>query len=343
MSNDSSTSLRENGGKSQSKKVVINLIGVCEAMDPFEWPSGEFLQKNICGHVELTKHSISTSEASRLCNLDAKCWQAAARYSLLKKYGYSIPSISSSPIELTVNEIQIVQQRWNEVINEVNACSSDDLDVNKFESAEKFENNDPIREASVSTIEIDFVDFIKSQCCFSNNRRLEWSLMLCPPGVQFQLHAHPNIELIYCIRGALYEVRMNGPPLSRHFEKFGSGCGDNTMTKVAGPELTHVQRSWSFDTLRESQWLVNEVGSIHKSFTSSKSDGGCDLLVLWGGSHANISDPPITPNVQKAVDFIDERLRGDRSTEINEFCCSEGNVNAISATFLPESERSGIL
>lgn len=194
-----------------------------------------------------------------------------------------------------------------------------------------------------SSINIDFMDFIVNQCCLSNNRQLEWSVMSCPPGVQFQLHAHPNIEVIYCIRGSLHEVRMNGPPVTRRFEEHGS---DNfSMTKVSGPELTYLQRSWSFGTLNSSQWLVNEVGSIHKSFTSSTSDGGCDLLVLWGGSHANISHPPITPNIQKAVDFMDGRLQMENFSSENsdELCCFERNGTIITAKFLPESEKTGLL
>jgi hypothetical protein len=328
-------------GKPQNKKVEINMIGVCEPMNPVEWPSGEFLEK-----------SISEGFVDR--NLDAKYWQAAVRYALLKKYGCSISLVNSSTIQ--VNEIQFVQQRWEELVNEVvckkpdvnaseavtNTSDSGNFDVKKYVTSEKDEKDDRIGEHEVSTssIKIDIIDFIKNQCCISNNRQMEWSLMLCPPGVQFQLHAHPNIELIYCLRGALYEVRMDGPPISRRFEKLGGGENETTRN-VAGPELTYSQRSWSFGTLKASQWLVNEVGSIHKSFTSSKSDGGCVLLVLWGGSHANIVEPPLTPNVQRAVDLMDKRLRGECSTENSDsFCCSEAG-SIISTTFLPESEKSG--
>jgi hypothetical protein len=367
MVNDSAKALDDNDGGSQKKKVAIHLIEVCKAMDPLEWPSGEFLEKYISELFAASATSSASASKSSYCspnpegvnfNMCAKYWQAAARHALMEKYGHSVHTENSSSIQL--NEIELVQKRWEELVREVfcskpsvksseavaNTSDSDEIDILKNYTAEQAEGGNRIEESngSASSIRIDIIDFIKNQCCISNNRQMEWSLMLCPPGVQFQLHAHPNIELIYCLRGALYEVRMDGLPISRCFEKSdGADGGDEAKAKVAGPELTYIQRSWSFGTLKASQWLVNEVGSIHKSFTSSKADGGCDLLVLWGGSHANILEPPISPNVQKAVDSMNKRLTEDCSAENNNaYCCSEtGNI--ISATFLPDSEKSGIV
>ena len=51
----------------------------------------------------------------------------------------------------------------------------------------------------------------------SNERILEWSLMDIVPGCQFNLHAHPNIELVYWLYGELHEVRMDGKPITKTF------------------------------------------------------------------------------------------------------------------------------
>jgi hypothetical protein len=356
MSFDTSTSLGDNGDNKRKTKVAIHTIGVCKAMNPLEWPSGEFLEKTISEHLsESTKGTNYSTPIGTNYKSDTRYWQAAARYSLLSKYGYSVPLVSSSPPQL--NEIQLVHQRWEEVVKQIcrkqslnafdavtNTIDRQDLDVNVITEQDDDDNRSSECHETASSIKSDFIDFIMNQCCISNNRQMEWSVMSCPPGVQFQLHAHPNIELIYCIRGTLYEIRMNGPPITRRFEKCRLENECETMTKCVGPELTYIQRSWSFGTLKASQWLVNEVGSIHKSFTSSRSDGGCDLLVLWGGSHVNILDPPITPNIQKAVDLMDERLKEECGTQINnELSCCETNGSTISATFLPESEKSGAI
>ena len=82
----------------------------------------------------------------------------------------------------------------------------------------------------------------------TNGRSLTWSVMHCPAGKQFQLHAHPNLELIYCATGALHEVRMVGDPVTKEFAP-----ADTVSTKVHGPDLTKVRRSWSFATLQAGE------------------------------------------------------------------------------------------
>lgn len=152
----------------------------------------------------------------------------------------------------------------------------------------------------------------------SNQRPLQWTLMDCSPGCQFRLHAHPNMELVYCIKGALHEIRMEGSPWTKTFDTATEG-------QLVGPSVTQLQRPWKFGTLQEGTWLVNEVGSIHKSFTASNC--GCKLLVLWGGSHANIPDEPSM--ISDAVFSMDERV-----------CSCTHDGETISETFLPASERS---
>ncbi|GAX26775.1 hypothetical protein FisN_9Lh042 [Fistulifera solaris] len=153
----------------------------------------------------------------------------------------------------------------------------------------------------------------------SNQRPLQWALMDCMPGCQFRLHAHPNIELVYCMEGALHEIRMDGLPFTKSFDSDGAGEGI-----LIGPSVTQLQRPWKFGTLQKGTWLVNEVGSIHKSFTASNC--GCKLLVLWGGSHANIPEEPSM--ISEAVRSMDEKV----------CACHAGEM--ISETFLPNSERN---
>jgi hypothetical protein len=42
----------------------------------------------------------------------------------------------------------------------------------------------------------------------SNGREMKWDMMLVQPNTSFRLHAHPNIELIYVIQGAMHEFRF---------------------------------------------------------------------------------------------------------------------------------------
>jgi hypothetical protein len=334
-------------------------------MNPYDWPSGEFLWSlcktiddngQVCGiGFHNTSTSISVGEKCQAClntgndvspsphieKIEAKVsmpdyWKASARRAMLDKFGYSTfdhlvdgsrndNGKDSRKFPLLPDEVCAVQRRWMDVIKEIND-----------------KQNNPCSDNITipgSDDNLDFIDFVTNRSCKSNERQLQWSIMSCPRGVQFPLHAHPNLELIYCIRGTLYEIRMNGEPITRSFKEDETGSEELRDEKVlVGPTLTDIKRSWSFDTLQAGQWLVNEVGSIHKSFTSARSDGGCDLLVLWGGSHANIRHPPISPNVQNAVDFMDGKLHTDSRNLRNDVsCCSKNDT--ISELFLPDSER----
>lgn len=119
---------------------------------------------------------------------------------------------------------------------------------------------------------------------------------------------------------------MQGPPLPNQYEPHPTkpDC-------VKGPNLSMLQRQWKFGTLREGAWLVNEAGSVHKSFTAT-SGNGCTLITLWSGSHADILEPefPVEPNVQQAVDKMDQRLAT---------CKCSSNWKQLEETFLPALER----
>ena len=81
--------------------------------------------------------------------------------------------------------------------------------------------------------------------------------------------------------------------------------------------------------------MVNEVGSIHKSFTATNGNG-CVLLCLWGGSHADIADELAL--VTDAVEMMDRRLTDECGCHP-----SDGDFESIQEIFLPESERSKAL
>jgi len=281
------------------ESVVIKDYGPLapQQLDPPAWPSGEFLMETLRDkglHPELKG--------------DATYWQAAARWVLLQKYGFkdripskeqayhqeSVQGKSSRRLVFTAKELEVIQQIWDSLgIPDTDKTTNDLLQL--------------------------------LQSGRSNNRTLQWAVMDVAAGCQFHLHAHPNLELVYCAAGALHEIRMEGDPLTKDYQV----RADNPA-KLKGPNLTQLSRPWYFDSLQEGEWLVNEAGSIHKSFTATSGDG-CLLLVLWGGSHADVleQEEPASVNVQKAVDTMDDKLGN----------CDCTTWDRISETFLPESEK----
>ena len=333
--------------------------------NPLEWPSGEFLltcleeAKAFDGrthrHPHKTRHdvddmnSVESNDEPDSCN--PNFWQANARRALLHKYGYLSSSadyddegMETSRNVRNVQEIETIQTLWKQVVESALSSSA----KNNTKEACNDDNDDDDDD--------DLVEFIRSQCQQSNHRNLLWSGMHCQPGTQFQLHAHPNLELVYCCQGALHEIRMLGDPLTKCFDRDGEDPQNHQKQQppppnqqqcgVQGPNLSTLQRSWKFATLPAGRWLVNEVGSIHKSFTSTARTG-CHLLALWGGSHANILHPPVSVNIQGAVDATDQQMarhhqlasatgRSASSSACYGDCTNWANISQI---FLPESER----
>ena len=289
---------------------------------------------------------------------DARFWQAAVRWALLKKYGYltqptRIHEASSSSLEdpfvvvennqkkvrtlqFSERDLQPIADLWNEQCALATTSKGKDDDTND-------DTND----------DDDLRQFLRTGGR-SNDRPLQWSVLDCGPACQFQLHAHPNLEVIYCMTGALHEIRLAGAPVTKTFvaqkvqqEEEENTTGNrhdtsdketptSTTTILQGPDLSQLQRPWKFDTLNEGEFLVNEVGSIHKSFTATNSQG-CRLLVCWGGSHADVTrdQEPTSVSVQGALETMDARL------STCDGCGGGGDsVTALSETFLPASERS---
>jgi hypothetical protein len=145
----------------------------------------------------------------------------------------------------------------------------------------------------------------------SNNRQLTWNIMLIPKHKRFHLHAHPNVELIYCVKGTLYEHRL----LNNGTEGVESSLQVDPVDPTIGPDLAQytkcsgLKNSSGCDTstlrfskrsLQTGTFLVNPTHSIHLSYSNRE---GAALLVLWGGGHANIVGDRIPEGLVEGFDF----------------------------------------
>ena len=121
----------------------------------------------------------------------------------------------------------------------------------------------------------------------SNGKKLKVCMMRIAPNTAFKLHAHPNIEVIYCLKGCIREYRLVGSPLiiaedrqvldsddlvtlnnGRRFEY--RACCSNSYILKCEDKGDKCQIMGPF--------LFNETGSMHLSFTD---DEGCLMLVIW--------------------------------------------------------------
>jgi len=90
--------------------------------------------------------------------------------------------------------------------------------------------------------------------------------------------------VVYVIKGALYELRLQGPPPTTSFPP--------------GPDLsttTTTTTTFEEKLVRAGSMMVNEIGSIHQSFTREE---GAVLLCIWGGSHFNLPPERYPPGVK---------------------------------------------
>mmetsp|Transcript_58548 Transcript_58548/g.171298 ORF Transcript_58548/g.171298 Transcript_58548/m.171298 type:complete len:277 (-) Transcript_58548:257-1087(-) len=128
----------------------------------------------------------------------------------------------------------------------------------------------------------------------SNGYPLRLQILCLPPHEWFNVHAHPNIEVEYTLAGTLHEIRLANhcmPPASLQADPPVSA---EELPELSGPDLTALSRDhadkgtpldWRKESVGRGEWLVNEIGSVHQSFTEGE---GCTILVLWSGCHANV-------------------------------------------------------
>jgi len=107
---------------------------------------------------------------------------------------------------------------------------------------------------------------------------LGWSVLIIEPNRFFPCHQHPNVELIYCARGALYENRVLSSAL---INAPLPASGARVLVDSGFPRLFRVHQR------RGGETFENPRFSVHQSYTL---DEGCVLLVLWAGKHANLVD-----------------------------------------------------
>jgi hypothetical protein len=311
-----------------------------------EWPNGKQILR-ILFDEGIAVHP--TTEAY---------WQAAFRWSLLKKYG----PCPTGLLHLLDNNKKSQQQKQSKD-GYVTLMELSDQDIQTIHDLWRIQCDMAAADANGTEDDHDDEDDLRQFLTtgMSNGRPLQWSMIDCGPACQFQLHAHPNIEVIYAVQGALHEIRMEGPPVTKTFvtppKKSDSYSYSNNIHNnnihtnnnksndknnkekdvivLQGPDLSYLKRPWKFSTLLQGEFLVNEVGSIHKSFTATNDGNGVKLLTLWGGSHADVAhhQMPTTVNVQRALESMDERLQSCNN------CRS--TWQRLQETFLPiESERS---
>jgi hypothetical protein len=119
----------------------------------------------------------------------------------------------------------------------------------------------------------------------SRGRKLRFDVMHIMANLSFSLHAHPNVEAIYVIKGAIHEFRYLGEDL------------DKEVLLETKPRLAAKAEHFTRQQVDAGGWIVNTPGSVHLSFTRSE---GADLLVLWSGSHLGLDGhhPALPDDVQ---------------------------------------------
>ena len=170
----------------KTEKVRIRELGVLTPFAMEEWPSGEFLLQCV--------KSMSEGKTIELPQ-SPNVMQAMARHALLVKFGYWKSSPQHTNMEFSKENVNKINKLWTHLVKESSA-----------------ENT------AVDACEDDLQEFMRAGG-LSNGRPLQWALLDCPPGCQFRLHAHPNLELVYCVQGAwgvrpsrrLFQVKTLNP------------------------------------------------------------------------------------------------------------------------------------
>ena len=102
---------------------------------------------------------------------------------------------------------------------------------------------------------------------------LRWTILIIQPNRFFPAHQHPNVEVEFVLRGALYENRLLLQP--------DAPLAEASVPDGGFPRLFRVQKHVG------GAFFSNPRYSVHQSYTM---DEGVVLLVLWTGRHVNIAD-----------------------------------------------------
>jgi hypothetical protein len=131
----------------------------------------------------------------------------------------------------------------------------------------------------------------------ANALPLRLQVLLLAPNQYFKLHAHATFELQLTLRGSLGEIRLVSKDRTKPLHlPFRGPFAEREQGQLEGPDLAALPDShdsllkcsqWQERTsIVAGEWLANEIGSMHQSFSTEDHFAG---LVLWGGKHANIS------------------------------------------------------
>jgi hypothetical protein len=103
----------------------------------------------------------------------------------------------------------------------------------------------------------------------SNNIPMHYDIITMKKNTFLNLHIHQTIELIYVVKGKLYESRFNKiiPKNKIQYMK----------TKIELPKGKFTTK-----INKKGKFLVNNIGSAHYSYTRREET---ILLVLWGRKH----------------------------------------------------------
>jgi len=107
----------------------------------------------------------------------------------------------------------------------------------------------------------------------SNNIKMQYNIMEAKKNTSFNLHIHPTIELIYIIKGKLYEDRFNK-------------LVPRNKIKLLKKKTDLPKGKFSTKIHKKGHFLVNDIGTVHNSYTKKE---GTLLLVLWCGKHHILS------------------------------------------------------
>ena len=106
----------------------------------------------------------------------------------------------------------------------------------------------------------------------SNKIPMQYNIMTIKKNTSLNLHIHTTIEVIYIVKGKLYEDRFNKIVPRNKIKKIKKKS-----------DLPNGKFKTKFH--KKGKFLVNGVGSVHNSYTKKEETV---LLVLWGNKHHNI-------------------------------------------------------
>jgi len=113
----------------------------------------------------------------------------------------------------------------------------------------------------------------------SCNRNLYWQVIYVPPYHFMHIHAHVTVEYDYVAEGEIYQIRCKNEYNSNYYLK-----------NLKGPDISKLSKNDFFlDKTTKNNAIINDIGSIHISFTKSKP---CKIFSLFSGDFASIQHIP---------------------------------------------------